>query len=327
MAVHLPIPAQQVDFAQRLFIARQQYFGAALSRSVAELDVTLIDRDLKRFVPKKDLAGLASNGIRGEWVFATPTVLKHDPHLVGYYRLLLGYSQKEFYTSATGLTSFRRCEDHGVHSPKSLELLDDFCRALVGAAAALCQGIGYPRVSLQLIDSLALLTYGPQLRGGANNRRGFDAIRVVMNLIEAIAGDHVVERKPGFIGIKNSSGRLVEVRQASDPDIVILEVRRDGKHQSRVAIEVKGGTDFSNIHNRVGEAEKSHQKARKKGFTECWTVVNVGQIDLALAKHESPSTDQFFRLGELMKNQSLEHAEFVTQLVHLISIPDAQSAE
>jgi hypothetical protein len=30
-------------------------------------------------------------------------------------------------------------------------------------------------------------------------------------------------------------------------------------------------TDFSNIHNRIGEAEKSHQKARQTGYTEVAT--------------------------------------------------------
>jgi hypothetical protein len=32
-----------------------------------------------------------------------------------------------------------------------------------------------------------------------------------------------------------------------------------------VAVEIKGGKDYSNIHNRIGEAEKSHQKAKKEG--------------------------------------------------------------
>jgi hypothetical protein len=66
-----------------------------------------------------------------------------------------------------------------------------------------------------------------------------------------------------------------------------------------VAIEIKAGTDFSNIHNRLGEAEKSHQKARKAGYTECWTVINTDRIDMELARRESPSTDRFYQLARL----------------------------
>jgi hypothetical protein len=39
--------------------------------------------------------------------------------------------------------------------------------------------------------------------------------------------------------------------------------------RSLAAIEIKGGRDYSNIHNRIGEAEKSHQKAEKQGYVEC----------------------------------------------------------
>ena len=70
-------------------------------------------------------------------------------------------------------------------------------------------------------------------------------------------------------------------------------------YRNVVAIEVKSGTDVSNIHNRIGEAEKSHQKARQRSFTECWTVVNVGRLDMAKARSESPSTDRFYSLAAL----------------------------
>ncbi len=72
------------------------------------------------------------------------------------------------------------------------------------------------------------------------------------------------------------------------PDIIIREEMSKGTFRNIIAIEVKGGTDYSNIHNRIGEAEKSHQKARNSGFVECWTVVNVDRLDFTVAKSESP---------------------------------------
>lgn len=58
---------------------------------------------------------------------------------------------------------------------------------------------------------------------------------------------------------------------APDPDIVIREEFSKGKYRNIITIEVKGGTDFSNIHNRVGEAEKSHQRHDQP------VTLNVGQ--------------------------------------------------
>ena len=46
-------------------------------------------------------------------------------------------------------------------------------------------------------------------------------------------------------------------------------------YNNRIAIEIKGGTDVSNLHNRLGEAEKSHQNARLLGFTQFWTIINL----------------------------------------------------
>jgi hypothetical protein len=80
----------------------------------------------------------------------------------------------------------------------------------------------------------------------------------------------------------------------SDPDIVIREEIGESRYRNIVAVKVKGGKDFSNIHNRVGEAEKSHQKVRQSDYVECWTVVNVDRIDIEMAKRESPSTNDFY---------------------------------
>ena len=46
---------------------------------------------------------------------------------------------------------------------------------------------------------------------------------------------------------------------------------------------IKGGTDKSNAHNRAGEAEKSHQKARQQDFRECWTLIYKKGLDEAKA--------------------------------------------
>src|SRR5215831_11086308 len=64
------------------------------------------------------------------------------------------------------------------------------------------------------------------------------------------------------------------------------------------SIEIKGGGDLSNIHNRIGEAEKSHQKAKNEGYVECWTMVGVVDSNLDLARRESPTTDRFYHIDQ-----------------------------
>ncbi len=71
-----------------------------------------------------------------------------------------------------------------------------------------------------------------------------------------------------MLEIKNAANRRVLIRFSSDPDIVIQEEMPTRELRNNLAIEVKGGLDFSNIHNRIGEAEKSHQKAKAAGYNE-----------------------------------------------------------
>jgi hypothetical protein len=88
------------------------------------------------------------------------------------------------------------------------------------------------------------------------------------------------EVRESAIEVNGATGRSFLIEFAPDPDIIIREEMEHQHYCNVVAIEVKSGTDASNIHNRIGEAEKSHQKARQRGFTECWTVVNVGRLDM-----------------------------------------------
>ena len=111
------------------------------------------------------------------------------------------------------------------------------------------------------------------------------------------------------------------IKLAADPDIVLQEEMESDVYRDIIAIEVKSGTDFSNIHNRIGEAEKSHQKARQAGFVECWTIVNVDRIDLEMAQRESPSTNRFYRISELTKGVGVEFLDFRSRIVSLVGIP------
>jgi hypothetical protein len=118
----------------------------------------------------------------------------------------------------------------------------------------------------------------------------------------------------------------VFIQFAPDPDIIIREQMSSGTFRNIIAIEVKAGSDFSNIHNRIGEAEKSHNKAKGTGgYTECWTVVNVDNIDIELARKESPSTNRFYRISDLVAGKGADYEDFVERLVSLTGITGSKA--
>lgn len=323
MKIAVPPPDGQIEFSIALARIRDIYLQNALSVTVRGLVIPDIDRELAEFVPAQSLATLAAHGLRGELVFPVPSVLRANPHLLGYYRLLYGYSQKEFYSAGSGLGRFKGMEERGKIRQEIAGEIGALARALCEAGALLVAGIGSKKITSDLLDDLTLLTLGPQLRGGANVRRGAAGIRTVFNAIQDIVAGAVISSGETRIEIANATGRRVLIEFAPDPDIIIIEEMRTGVFRQIIAIEVKAGGDFSNIHNRIGEAEKSHQKAKSNGYAECWTVVNVDKMDLAMARRESPSTNRFYRISDLVAGKGPDYQDFRDRVISLTGIRSA----
>ncbi len=321
--MNLPDPELQASFATTLSEIRASYLQDALKSTIAALAVPSIDRELAQFVPGHSLTTLAAHGLRGEMMFPVPSVLRVNPRLLGYYRLLYGFSRKEFYTSATGFGRFSGMEDRGVIGKGIDLLIPEACEAMCKAGALLLAAISNAKVSAALLDDLTLLTLGPQLRGGANVRKGSAGIRTVFNAITEIVQSAVVSSTESRITIVNAAGRTVLIEFAADPDIIIREEMRVEHYRELIAVEVKAGSDFSNIHNRIGEAEKSHQKAKAAGYVECWTVVNVDRIDVALAHRESPSTNRFYRISDIIATTGDDYRDFRDRVISLTGIASA----
>lgn len=294
-----------------------------MRKVVGALDITRLDAELGRLAPKDGLARLAASGLRGETVFCAPLLLKSKPELLGYYRLLLGFSQKAFFAAETGLSKYKALEDGRL--PQSLiASLEELCRSLNQTAAALLVVLPESLVSESSFSDLTLLTLGAQLRGGANVKKGTLGIERVFAVINEIVGHAATNTSTTTSGItlENSAGRRVLIEFAPDPDIIIREdLSGDGRSVRNVlAIEIKAGTDFSNVHNRIGEAEKSHQKAKKAGYTECWTIINVDNLDLVSARVESPSTNRFYRLSDIERKTGQQYNDFEMRILSLVGI-------
>ena len=316
---NLAPPELQIVFAHRLVEMQRTHLQAALLQTIADLDIIKLDKQLGAVASVKALQKLASFGLRGEALFVTPLVLQAKPTLLTYYRTLLGYSQKEFYTG-TGLGVFKRAEDVGEFSAAASNQLHDLCKMMNANAWHLLQNIDTLAIGHGFLNELSLLSIGPQLRGGRNNQRGEAGVEEVYQLILS-AIEHA---KPVVSGRKatlhNAAGRLVSIEVAADPDIVIFEKIPGQEDRLLVAIEVKAGTDVSNIHNRIGEAEKSHLKAKARKFAQCWTVVNVARLDPEIAAQQSPTTNLFFKFSEVTNKASLEHVNFCASIVALTGV-------
>lgn len=286
------------------------------------LDLRTINAELDALVSPPDLALLASRGIRGELLFAVPCLLRANPRLLGYYRLTLGFSQKEFYNKSR-LARFEGMESKGDLSARVATELEELCRALVMRASEMANSIGFDHITTELLDDLALLTLGPQLRGARNTRIGKAANEAVFEIIKRMVGHAVTKATGSRLELTNASGRRVTIAFSADPDISISEEISTKTSKSVVAIEIKGGADKSNIWNRLGEAEKSHQSAKQRGFVEFWTIYNVPDLDSDKAKEKSPTTTRFYSLLELADTMSDAFADFRDRLISLVGIKAA----
>ena len=58
-----------------------------------------------------------------------------------------------------------------------------------------------------------------------------------------------------------------------------------------------------------------HLKAKQKGFTEFWTIVNVSSLDETKARVQTPTTNKFYILSRLKDQSSPEYADFRDRIV------------
>jgi hypothetical protein len=308
-------PDLQVNFFYKLKAIKDVYFHEALSKTIRGIKISDIDFELNKYVSEEALQKLASLSLRGEIVFPTPLILNANPFLLGYYRLLLGFSQKEFYSKGP-FGAFKSMEENGRLSKIAAINIQSLCESLIKTAESLIKQIDdFSNFSLA---ELQLLTVGPQLRGSKNNEYGQVAAQKTFGVIKEFVKNYVLSSTPTSIEIKNDSGRVVTIQFSSDPDIEIKEKLSSGT-RGLISIEIKGGRDISNIHNRIGEAEKSHQKAKQRGYFEFMTIISV-DIEYSFLKSESPTTSHFFHLDKISDKTSLEYNKFRELLSSILGV-------
>ena len=313
-----PGASRQLGFHQLLVAARKKYFMDALSEALRNLDQNRVKNQIADYVPADVRKLLAAAGLRDEYVFPVPCVIETKPTLIGYYRLLLGAPQKSFYKGATGMGLFKRMEEMGAISKKQQTHIPDFCAAMADPLAHLVRQI--PNFTDRDLRELPLLTFGSQLQGSNNTQIGKKAMQEIFLAITEILEKALTKKEPNRLTLKNASDRTVFVSLSHDPDVSVQEKVEDHIH-SKVAIEVKGGTDVSNAHNRAGEAEKSHLKARQKGFKDFWTIISKTGLEMRKLEQESQTTTEWFDVTELLERKGRDWEEFRQRLAGAVGIP------
>jgi hypothetical protein len=164
-------PSRQVIFHQMLVAARKTTLMDALGEALGEVDPNLLKKQISHYVPAAAQKRLAASGIRDEHVFPVPAILEQKPTLIGYYRLMLGISQKRFYRKGTEMGPFKSMETRGLLNPKRRPDLERFCSIMAEHLAELVGQIS-PKITARDVSELPLLTLGAQLYGSNNNAIG-----------------------------------------------------------------------------------------------------------------------------------------------------------
>jgi hypothetical protein len=309
---HVGPPSGQIDFFARLQAVRERYLSEALKKTVDDpsFDLETLNAELSEYVDSKHLKRLASLGLRGEVCFPAPYLFRRNAYLLGYYRLLYGFSCKAFYDQGP-FKRLQALENDGTIHSRLEPLIPAFCRSLTKTGEMLVEVIN--AVSLSVVNDLQVLTLGAQFRGSGNVKIGQNAIDSFFDLMKVLLAGYNPKVKGRRIMFQNDSKPPVTIRVASDPDVSIT-LKLEAEERRLVAIELKGGTDVSNIWNRLGEAEKSHAKARADGFNELRTVTRVdlnSDPDVQRkARRQSASTTRFFFLDRLADPTTTEAITF-----------------
>ena len=310
---------KQITFHKLLVDARGKWLVDALRDVVRDIDPSALKEQLVEYVPRDVQQILAGSGIRDEDVFPTPIVLAAQSSLVGYYRLLLGVGQKTFYRSGTGMSPLQKMELSGKINETQRTLLPEFCKSLSTSLANLVRQTS-PAITGRDISELSLLTLGAQFQGGSNVRIGQQATREIFAVIGEIVHSYITDRTDRNLVLLNAAGRTVFITLSADPDVSIRE-QFEGELRNKVAIEIKGGTDVANVHNRAGEAEKSHLKARDENYRDFWTIISKRSVRPERLEAGSPTTTSWFDSAQVLAREGSDWEEFRSRLIESVGIP------
>lgn len=146
-------------------------------------------------------------------MFALPCVLNSNPTLLGYYRLLMGISEKQFYTSSTGLSIFKPMEHDGKITKNSEQEINNLCYAINSAMENLLKSVNRSTLTHDL-EALPLMTLGVYADGVWRNIIGTQAALHVFGTIKQMvksSGADIITDEDKCLRFKNGAGAIYRV--------------------------------------------------------------------------------------------------------------------
>lgn len=291
-----------------------------MGRAVSEVGAATIDEELRELVPTEALTHVAKLGLRGERVFPVPSILQHTPSLIGYYRMLLGISKKDFQqTNKLGYGPWLNAEERATIPPRLVDYLPRFCTALIEPLVKVVYAMN--TFDDRDLSDLTLLTLGPTLQGGRNNIIGSEASSAVFESLRTLVSGWVTINSERLIRFTVPSGRTFVLIEGSDPDVRLDTTAPSGEEIPVIAVEIKGGKDSSNAHNRAGEAEKSHIKAQMAGYGHRWTIMVTRGLDVERLSEETPSSTELFDASDVIKQSGSDWETLRERFMEIVSEP------
>lgn len=318
-------PDTQIDLYAKLQAVRNRYLYEAMKATISDPDFDLetLEKHIKKFVPAGQRKKLTAASLSVNVFFPVPYLLQKNPSLLGYYRLLLGFSKKAFYGQGP-FGRFAPLESRGTLPSSVSDNIAGLCVSLCQSAIILVDDI--TPGNLQVVNELILMTLGAEFRGSRNVQTGVQIASEVRDLLIGLLSDYDPApdgKNSNRLTFRNDSGRTVVLEMGSDPDVTFTQIAGKDEHKV-LAAEIKGGRDISNIWNRLGEAEKSHETARLKGFNERWTISRIDLTSdprqLEKAHQKSPSTTRFYCLESIVRPSTPECADFRNRLGTLLGV-------
>ena len=291
-----------IDIYEALVAARRLQLQPALARAVGEVGVTIIDGELRELVPAEALNHVAGLGLRGERVFPIPSVLEHAPPLIGYYRMLLGISKKEFqqtnklgYGSVVGRRGAR-----ATMSPELVSALPRLCAAFIEPLVKVVYAMN--TFDNRDLNDLALLTLGPTLQGGRNNVIGSRTSKAVFEALRAGRGglDRFRQRTACTVRGSQWAYLCIDRRGAT----LMFASTKPSRMAKKFPLSRSRSRVAKMPPTRITGRGKRRSLTSRRGFPVTitrWTIMVTRGLNQERLRQETPSSTELFDASEVMK--------------------------
>lgn len=224
-----PIPSDKpIDLYEALVIARRLQLQPALGRAVSDVGVRTIDEELRALVPAEALNHVARLGMRGERIFPVPSILEYAPPLIGYYRMLLGISKKDFGDrNKLGYGPWKNAEESGTIPSRLIPALPRLCKAFIDPLVKVVAAMDV--FDDRDLNDLTLLTLGPTLQGARNNVIGRVASKKVFEALRGLVFQWTTFDSERLIRFETPAGRSFALVEGTDPDVRLEAVVGGGR--------------------------------------------------------------------------------------------------